>query len=156
MFERSEKCSLLFCSFFTSMYAPQLWCDFRRHTSIHCVWLITSLAELWTSCHGERVLVVIRFNVTFLPLRPYCEKICTCFLKKVQKIYGYALWCSQIDYIDIRPYALNTTTAFYFVPRGYTVSLRACASHNAFALQQALARVGLYFLRCDSHVLLWK
>jgi len=28
-------------------------------------------AELYTTCPGERVLVAIRFNVTFLPLRPY-------------------------------------------------------------------------------------
>jgi len=56
-----------------------------RHTSTDGVWLITLIAEFCRTCRGERVLVVIRLNVTFLPLRPYCEKMCTCFLKKVQK-----------------------------------------------------------------------
>jgi len=42
-----------------------------RHTSTDCVWPITLVAGLCTTCRGERVLVVIRFNVTFLPLRPY-------------------------------------------------------------------------------------
>jgi len=56
-----------------------------RHTSTNGVWLITLVAELCRTCRGERVLVVIRFNVTFLPLRLYREKMCTCFLKKVQK-----------------------------------------------------------------------
>jgi len=30
-------------------------------------------------------------------------------------MYGCALWCGQIVYTGIRPYSLNTTTAFYFV-----------------------------------------
>jgi len=53
----------------------------------------------------------------------YREKMCTCFLKKSPKMYGYALWCSQIVYIDIRPYSLNTTTAFYFMTEGPEVTL---------------------------------
>jgi len=36
----------------------------------YCVWPIILGAELYTTCRGERVLVVIRFNVTFLSLRP--------------------------------------------------------------------------------------
>jgi len=32
------------------------------------------------------------------------------------------------------------------VPGCYSVSLKACAGHNAFVLHQSLARVGLYFL----------
>ena len=62
----------------------------------------------------KRVLVVIRFNATFLPLKPYCEKMCTSFLNDAESLtsYGCAPWCSQIVYIC--PYSLNTTTAFYF------------------------------------------
>jgi len=41
-------------------------------------------AGLCTTCRVERVLVVIRFNPTFLPLRPYCEKICTSFLNDAE------------------------------------------------------------------------
>jgi len=53
---------------------------------------------------GERVLVAIRFNATFLPLRPYCEKLYTTFLNDVESLttYGCVLWCSQI--VCIRPY----------------------------------------------------
>jgi len=33
------------------------------------------VAGLCTTCRGERVLVVIKFNVTFLPLRPYWKNV---------------------------------------------------------------------------------
>ena len=87
----------------------------RRHTSRDCVWPIILVAGLYTTWCGERVLVVIRCNATFLPLRPYWEKICTCFLNdaKILITYGCVLWCSQIVYI--RSYSLNITTTFYFV-----------------------------------------
>ena len=42
-----------------------------RHISTDCLGLITFVAELCTTCRGEQVLVVIRFNITFLPLRLY-------------------------------------------------------------------------------------
>jgi len=50
-------------------------------------------AGIYTTCRGERVLVVIRFNATFLPLRPYCENICTTFLNDAKSLatYGCAL-----------------------------------------------------------------
>jgi len=52
--------------------------------------------------------------------------------------------------MGIRPYSLNTTTAFYFATECSDVSvcLRACACHNTFVLHLALTRVGL-------SVLLW-
>jgi len=37
------------------------------------------------------------------------------------KTYGYTLWCSQIVYI--RPYSLNTTTAFDFATECSDVSV---------------------------------
>jgi len=38
------------------------------HACRDCGWHIILDAELYTNCYGERVLVVIRFYVTFLPL----------------------------------------------------------------------------------------
>jgi len=38
-----------------------------REACRDCVWPIILDAELYTTCPGERVLVVIRFNATFLP-----------------------------------------------------------------------------------------
>jgi len=63
------------------------------HASTDCVWTITLVAGLCTACRGEQVVVVIRFNGTFLPLRPYWKKICTCFLNDAesQTMYGCAL-----------------------------------------------------------------
>jgi len=72
-------------------------------------------AELYTTCPGERVLVVIIFNVTFPHSMHYEEKTCSCFSKDAENLttHGSVLWCSRI--VFIRPYSLNTTTAFYFV-----------------------------------------
>ena len=47
-------------------YWPKLWSN---------EWPIILGAGLYTTCRGQRVLIVIRLNATFLPLRPYCEKI---------------------------------------------------------------------------------
>jgi len=66
------------------------------------------------------------------------RKMYTCFLKDAESLAmcGYALWCSQIVYI--RPYSLNTTMAFYFVPECLDVTdfvrLRAChaITHSCF------------------------
>jgi len=40
-------------------------------------WPIILGAGLYATCRDERVLVVIRFYATFLPLTPYCDKICS-------------------------------------------------------------------------------
>jgi len=37
-------------------------------------WPIILGAGLYTTCRGERVSAVIRFNATLLPFRSYCEK----------------------------------------------------------------------------------
>jgi len=42
-----------------------------KHTSTDCVWPGTLFAGLCKTCRGKRVLVVIRFNVILLRLRPY-------------------------------------------------------------------------------------
>jgi len=41
----------------------------ESHACKDCVWRTTLDAEVYTTCPGERVLVVIRFNVTFPHLR---------------------------------------------------------------------------------------
>jgi len=114
-------------------------------------WPIILGAGFYTTCRVERVLGVIRFNATFLPLRPYCEKIYATFSNDTESLttYGRALWCRQIAYI--RPCSLNNTTAFYFATEcseRCSVCWRACACHNTFVLYLALTRVGL-------SVLLW-
>jgi len=45
------------------------------HACRDCVWRILLVAELYTTCPGERVLVATRFNVTFLLWQfPYKEE----------------------------------------------------------------------------------
>jgi len=55
-----------------------------RYSCSDCVWPIILDAELYTTCLGERVLVVIRFNATFLPLRPI-KKNAYLFLERCGK-----------------------------------------------------------------------
>ena len=69
-------------------------------------WPIILGAGLYSTCRGERValVVVIRLNATFLPLRPYCKKMCTSFLNDAESLttYGCALWCSQQGRNEVR------------------------------------------------------
>jgi len=122
----------------------------ESHACRYCVWPIFFFqckapynvfnAKLHTICPGQRVLVVIRFNVTFLHLKHCYEKtsIATCFSKDTHSPtrYGCMLWCSPIVYI--RPGSFNTTTAFYFVTEcsdiAMFVHLRAChgTTHSYF------------------------
>jgi len=57
-----------------------------RHACRYCVWPVILGAELYTTCRGERVLVVIRFNVTFLYLWGPITKKCVLFSWKMQKV----------------------------------------------------------------------
>jgi len=65
--------------FFISFVRPCIHHNYGGISGSHackdCVWPIILDAELCTTCPGERVLVAIRFNVTFVPLRPCYEKI---------------------------------------------------------------------------------
>jgi len=85
------------------------------HACRDCVWPIILDAELYTTCPGERVLVAIRFNATFLPLRPCYEKYVPASREDAESLttYGCVLLCSQIA--CIRPYPLKTTITFYSV-----------------------------------------
>ena len=49
------------------------------------LWTIILVAGLYTTCPGERVLVVIRLNATLLPLRLYCEKNVYLFVERCRK-----------------------------------------------------------------------
>jgi len=51
------------------------------------------VVEHYTTCPGERVLVVTWFNVTFPPLRLCCENTSTCFSKDAENLttYDYVL-----------------------------------------------------------------
>ena len=99
--------NVLFRSFCTPMYAFQLWCNFRKCMQLwcnfrkcmqisacrDCGWHIILVAELYTTCPGERVLVATKFIVTFLPLRLCYVNTSTCFSKDAENLttYGYVL-----------------------------------------------------------------
>jgi len=118
------------------------------------------------------VLVVLRFNVTFITTTidvlqlNLQEKTISYFSKDAVgnlTTYGCVLWCSQIVYI--RPYSLNTTTTFYFVTEcsdiQIHIAVECCSyegvlSHNTFVLTlpgfvQFRFDVLLYFV-CSSVV----
>jgi len=65
---------------FSSFCTPKSW----SHACGDCVWHIILDAELHATYPGERVLVAIRFNATFLPLRLYYENTRTCFSKDTE------------------------------------------------------------------------
>ena len=126
------------------------------HACRDCVWPMILDADFYTTCPGERGLVVIRFNVIFLPLSTCYEKMCrpTCFLKDAESLtaYGCVFWCSQIVYI--RTYSLNTKIAFYFVTEGSDVPVMIWgggqATTHSYILHLGLARVGLHFFSCPT------
>ena len=76
--------NVLFCSFSTPMYASHLRVISGSHACRDCGWYIILVAELYTTCPGERVLVAIRFNVTFLPLRLCYVNTSTCLSKDAE------------------------------------------------------------------------
>jgi len=80
-----------------------------------CGWHIILVAELYTTCPEERVLVATKFNVTFRPVRLCYVNTSTCFSKDAENLttYGYVLWCSQI--VCTCHYSLNTRIACYSV-----------------------------------------
>jgi len=85
------------------------------HACRDCGWHIILVAELYTTCPGERVFVATKFNVTFLLLRLCYVNASTRFSKDAEKLttYGYVIWCSQI--VCTRHYSLNIIITFYSV-----------------------------------------
>jgi len=94
------------------------------------VWPIILGAGLSTTCCGDWLLV-IRFNVTFLPLRPSWEKICICILHDGRSLTMYALilWTLQLHFtLWLSAWLLS-------------VNWRTCAWHNTLIFHLALAKV---------------
>jgi len=60
-------------------------------------------AGLCTTCRGERLLVVIRFSATFLPLSlsPFYEKLCTSFLNDAESLTGSATMVARFDAVSL-------------------------------------------------------
>jgi len=91
-----------------------------------------------TTCRSEHVLVAIRFNATFLHLRPYCEK-CAGYLflercKKSKNVWLRALmqWFLYSPFFEHYNYILLCD----WVPGPYSVILWTYAGHNAFVRYQ--------------------
>jgi len=79
--------------FFISVVRPCMHHNYgmisESHACRDCVWPIILDAQLYTTCPGGRGLVVIRFNVTFLHLRPCYEQMCRLHVsRKMQKVFA--------------------------------------------------------------------
>jgi len=91
------KCSYK-CTFFIRFVRPCMNLNYGvisgSHACRDCGWHVILVAELCTTCPGERVLVATKFNVTFLPLRLCYLNTRTCFSKDAENLttYGYVLW----------------------------------------------------------------
>ena len=84
------------------------------------------------------MLVIVIFNVTCLPLRPHCEKTCTCFYVRLRALMQSDCLLYRCSSLFFEHY--KRILRCDWVPVGYTVSLRMCAGRNAFVLHQALAK----------------
>jgi len=122
--------NVVLCSFWTSMLHRSYGVTSWRHTCRGCVWPIYLVAELYTTFRGERVLLVVRFNVTFLRLRPYSEKMCTSFLERCRKsnnLWLRALMQSDCSYSSLSFERYNYILLCDWVLGRCSVSLMACA-----------------------------
>ena len=72
----------------------------RSHTCRDCGWHIILVAELYTTCPGERVLVATKFNVTFLPLRLCYVNTSTCFSKDAEIRKSNNVWLRALMQSD--------------------------------------------------------
>jgi len=106
---------------------------------------IILVAGLCTTCRSEQVLVAIRINATFLPLRPYCEKMCrlpvSWTMQKVQEWLVARFDAVRFLYSSFFEH-YNYNLLCDWVPKPYSVILRTCAGHIAFVLYQGSAWVG--------------
>ena len=100
-----------------------------------CVWHIILGAELYTTCPRERMLIVISFIVTFLPLWPYYEKMCTCFSKDAESLTtcGCVLWRNLIVYVLIL-WTLQSHFTLWLSARTLMFLRLRRVIHNAFVL----------------------
>jgi len=124
--------NVLFRSLYTSMYASQLWWNFRKsmQAGIACglqFWVQGSIQPAVVSeCYWSSWFNVISY------LRHLFEKKCvhTVFLERCRKSNN--LWLHALMQSDVTVFVLGR----------YSVCLRVCACHNTFALYLALTKVG--------------
>ena len=58
----------------------------RSHACTDCGWHIILVAQLYTTCPGDQVLVATRFTVTFLPLRLCYVNTSICYSKDAENL----------------------------------------------------------------------
>ena len=106
-----------------------------RHTSMDCVWPITLVAGLCTTCRSEQVLVgrhQVQWNLP--PYEALLKKNVYLFLERCKKskhVWLHALVQSDCLYLSFFEH-YNRILLCDCVPGPYCVSLRTCAGHNAF------------------------
>ena len=133
-------------------------CFFHAISGSHAcrdfMWPMILDAELYTTCSGEWVLVAIRFNVAFLPLKPCYEKT-HLFLESAESLttYGCVLWWGQIMCSSLVFEHCNCILLCEWVLDHCSVCLIDVVScHNAFAFYLALTSLGIGALLCSSVV----
>jgi len=107
------------------------------HACRDCVWPIILDAELYTTCPGERVLVAIRFNVTFLPLKLCYENTRDLFLERCRNsnnVWSRALMSSDCLYSSLYFEHYNRILLCEWVIELCSIRLiDSMSCHNAFA-----------------------
>ena len=125
------------------------------HACRDCVWHISLDAELYTNCPGERVLVAIRFNVTFLPLR-LLQKYTYLFLERCRKsnnIWLHALMQSECLYSSQFFEHCNHILLCEWMIELCTICLiDGVSSHNAFTFYLDSTNLGIDALLRSSAV----
>ena len=147
MFQRSK--NVLFHSFCTSMYASQLWCNFRKscmqRLSVACTFWCRALYNLpwWASVSNRQVQCNIpTFEALF-------RKNAYLFLERCRK--SNSIWLRILIQSDCLYSSLffeyyNHILLSDWVLIHYSVCLRVWACHNTFIIYLALTRVGLSVL----------
>ena len=106
----------------------------ESHACKDCVWPIILDAELYTTCPGERVLVVMTHQVqcNIPTFEAVLRKNMHLFFERCIRSNNVMIACFDAVRFFILPYSLNTTTAFYFVTEcsdiAVFVRLRVCMS----------------------------
>jgi len=128
----------------------------ESHACKDCGRLTILDAVLYTTCPGERVLVVIRFNVTFLHFEALVRKYKYLFLERCRKsknVWLRALMQSDCLYSSLFFEHYNRILLCDWVLGHCSVcSLESVSWHNAMVLYLALTSLGISVLLCSSVV----
>ena len=126
------------------------------HACRDCGWHIVLVAEFYTTCPGERVLVATKFNVTFLPLRLCYVNTSTLFLERCRKsnnLWLRALMQSDCLYLSLFFEHYNRILLCDWVIELCSVRLiDGVSSHNAFAFYLHWTKIGISALLRSSAV----